>query len=130
MGKSGSSSQADQTTKTENYDQRIVNESGIVAASGSSLVANIESIDGDVVNRALEFATASDASNAAGFGKLLDFAAKAFDTGASVIKTGQDQVLSAAQSVQNDKNGAIDQKTIVVLGIAAAAALVIVKGNK
>ncbi|GGI16897.1 hypothetical protein [Oxalicibacterium faecigallinarum] len=129
MGRSSSSSQANQTTQTSSYDNRIVTESGIVAAGGSSIVANIESMDGDIVKAALNFATDASDDNSANLGKLIEFGTKLFTTGADMLQTGQQTALAAMASAENDKRGAIDQKTVVVLGIAAAAALVMTKGK-
>jgi hypothetical protein len=128
-GKSSSKSEANQQTTTTNQDNRIVNESGIVATTGASIVANIESMDGDIVNKALDFAATADGNNKDAFSKLIDFAADTFATGAQMISAGQQQVIDAAQSVQADKQGSIDQKTMIVLGVAAASALVLVKGK-
>lgn len=128
-GSSSSSSTADQTTTTQSWDNRIVTESGVVATGGSSIVATIEHMDGDIVKAALDFAANASDDNSVNLGKLIDFGAELFTKGATMLQTGQDTVLSAMQSVENDKRGALDQKTVVVLGIAAAAALVLVKGK-
>lgn len=127
MGSSSSESQANQETTTQNTDKRIATEGSIVATDGAQITANIESIDGDVVKGAFDFATEIGSQNAEGFGQLIGIAEKIFSTGSSMIESGQKQVLSALQSVENDKRGAIDQKTMIVLGVAAAAALVLVK---
>lgn len=129
MGGGSSSSQANQTTSTSYADNRIVNESGIVATGGASIVANIESMDGDIVKAALDFATDASDDNSANLGKLIDFGKEMFGKGAQMLQTGQDTVLQAMASAENDKRGSIDQKTVVVLGIAAAAALIMTKGK-
>jgi len=128
-GKSSSSSEANQQTTTNNIDNRIVTESGIVATGGASIVATVERVDADIVKNALEFAETASNDNSESFNRLIGFGEKLFKDGADMISTGQQTVLQAAQSVENDKRGAIDQKTIVVLGIAGAAALVMVKGK-
>jgi hypothetical protein len=116
-----SSSQANQSQTTNNTDERVVNESGIVIGKGANLQnVTVERIDGEIVNNAInEFGE--------GFSKLLTMADKMFTSGTGMIQAGQDSVLAAAQSVENDKRGAIDQKTMIILGVAAAAALVMVK---
>lgn len=129
MGKSSSSSQANQTTTTQSFDNRIVTEEGIIATGGSSIVANIERMDGDIVKAALEFATNASDDNSVNFGKLIELGSDMFTRGATMLETGQQTVLQAMASAENDKRGAIDQKTVVVLGIAAAAALVMTKGK-
>lgn len=127
MGKGGkSSSQANQTTTTQSFDNRVVNESGIVAAGGGSIVANIESLDGDIVKDALTFAAQADANNSGDFGKLIEFAASIFTKGTQI----QSDALTAVTTAQNDAKGAIDQKTIIILGAIGVAGLVMTKGKK
>jgi hypothetical protein len=125
MGKSGSSSQANQTTTTNNVDRRLVNESGIVAAEGS--IVNAEFIDAGAVKAAFDFATNSDAINGAGFNKLLDVAekltTKTQDNATTLSSRFQDNVMDAFERAKTTANGSIDQKTMIILGVTAAAAL-------
>jgi hypothetical protein len=129
-GGGGSSSQADQTTTTQSFDNRIVNESGVVATGGSTIIASIEHMDGDIVKAALDFATDANETNSVAFDKLVEFAADVFTKGATMLQTGQDTVLSAMQTAENDKKGAIDQKTIMVLAGVAAIAYTMTTGKK
>lgn len=127
----GSSSKSSSSQTTNNTDNRIVTESGVVASGGSSIVATIEHLDGDIVKDALQFATDASDDNSASLDKLIGLASDLFGQGADLIRGGQDTVLAAAQSVANDQRGAIDQKTIVVLGLGAAAvaAIALTKGK-
>lgn len=129
-GGGGSSSQADQTTTTQSFDNRIVNESGVVATGGSTIIASIEHMDGDIVKAALDFATDANQTNSAAMDKLVDFAADVFTKGATMLQTGQDTVLSAMTTYENDKKGAIDQKTIMVIAGIGAVAYAMTQGKK
>lgn len=119
-----SSSQANQSTTNNNIDERVVNESGVVVGKSANVGnINIERVDADIVENAIN-------QFGEGFGKLLDISDKMFNSGAQMIQSGQDTVLSAMQSAENDKRGAIDQKTMIVLAITGAAAVAFIKGKK
>ena len=111
---------------------------------------NITTIDAGVVKAALDFATGADAVAGDGYEKLLDttkdvtvsgsnafnrvidLADKLFSTSSGILGKTADATLaqvSALNTAQNDDKGAIDQKTIIVLGIAGAVALVAVSGG-
>lgn len=210
MGRSGSSSQANQATSTANADNRVVNESGIVA-QGSALdmstdwsntnttnttdnsVMNLASYDSrdysthaaysdnssrstsltdiftDNSNRstsnsltdiftdnrstntwdssstssvagsynttadpliakaAFDFATNNDARNGEGFDKLLQAASeltnKTQDTANNLTSRFMDSIGQAFDTGRNTTPGGIDNKTMIVLGVAGAAAL-------
>jgi hypothetical protein len=123
MGKSESSSSANQTTTTNNIDKRIVTERGLIATEGATV--NYTGLDADIVGKALDTVQINDAQNGEGFTKLLSLADKVISGTGELLNKGQDQVLQAAQSVQAEKQGSIDQKTIMILGVAAAAAFAV-----
>lgn len=90
MGKGGSSSsQANQTSTVQSFDNRIVTESGIVATGGATINAQIEHLDGDIVKQALDFAMANSDDVAGLYGKLIEFGSTLFDSGAKMLQTGQ-----------------------------------------
>jgi hypothetical protein len=120
VGKSSSASSANQSSQTTNTDRRIVTDKGVVATDGA--VINYTGLDADVAKAAFDTVQIADAQNGEGFGKLLSLADKIISGGGAMLTKGQDQVLQAAQSVQAEKQGSIDQKTIMILGVAAAAA--------
>jgi hypothetical protein len=133
MGQSGSTSQANQTTKTENIDKRLVNESGIaLSAEGSTISINnkMESIDAEIAKAAFDFASGADAVSGEGFNKLLSLADKVITGGAELVTKSQDMSLSAMAAAQNDSKGAIDQKTMIMLSAAAVVAVVAMNGKK
>lgn len=127
-GKSSSSSSS--TTTTNNIDRRqVVAEGGIGLASDGATI-NVETIDAGIVKAALETVRADDATNGAGFTQLLTLADKLFSGAGEVINKTQDTALgqiAALNTVANDAEGRIDQKTIIIGGAVALGALYILK---
>lgn len=114
---------------THNYDKRNAVQNG-VGVSGDGNVLNIT--DGGSVKAALTAVTATNArafdsidrTNALsgeGFEKLLQAADKLWQRGETLIGQTQQHVADAYLSANTDAQGTIDNKTIVVLGVAAAA---------
>ena len=127
-GGGSTSSSSNQSTTTQNTDARIANESGVIAQGGSTINYNVQSVDKDVAKAALDFATATNATNGDGFTKLLDtvdrLTTKTADTATTLSSRFQDNVMDAYSRAKADAAGGIDQKTMIVLGVTAAAALV------
>lgn len=128
---SRSKSSANQTTTTNNIDRRLVNESGIVATEGSTLNATITTVDADIVDRAMRSVDLATANNNDGFTRLLDSAEKMFgkstETASTMASRYTQDVMQGISSGLSDAKGTFDQKTIIILGVAAAAAVVAVK---
>lgn len=143
-GKSSSSS----ASNTYNTDKRNAVQDGIgVSGDGSSVAVSIT--DGGIVSRALDsidlnnanqaegFTQLLDASGellgtitnsqASGFDKLVSVAGDLFTQGQNLIGTTQKAVADAYSVAQNDKAGTIDNRTIIVLAVAGAAALAFIK---
>lgn len=155
MGKSGSSSQANQATTTQNADNRIVNESGIVA-QGSTLGwssnvttdddfwSNVSTttIDNSVntssdpatVKAAFDFATNTNAINGQGLTSLLkaasELTSKTQDSATTLASRFQDGIAQAFDTGRNTTPGGIDNKTMIILGVAAAGAVAVYAMNK
>lgn len=124
-----SSSSANQTSNVTNTDKRFANESGVaISSEGSSINLNLESVDKDIVGKALETVQVSDASNAEGFSKLLTLAdkmtTKTQETAASMAGTYQNDVMKGIASGKTEDAGRLDQQTIVVLALAGVAGAV------
>jgi hypothetical protein len=113
----GSSSST--TSKTDQIDRRIVNESG-VANSGDSNSVTINSLDGGIVKAALDTVQISDALSTESFNNLLKVAEGLFTGGERLIGQTQAAVADAYSMAQTDAKSTIDNRTIVVLGVAAA----------
>jgi len=196
MGKSSSSSQANQVTNTTSNDDRIVNESGLVArdsaldfstnmndsstnvftsnqstaytnnntsnstsnfssnynsADQTSTVSGSYNVTADplIARAAFDYATNVDATMGAGMSKMLDWASeltgksqdnasdglsqmlgwasdltsKSLDNASSLASRFTDNVGQAYDSARNTSPGGIDNKTMIILGVAAAGAL-------
>lgn len=123
-GGGSSKSSSSSSSTTNNTDKRIAVETGIgISSDGSNIT--VEALDGDIVTKALDTVKAADATAGAGFQQLLTLADKLFTGAGQVVETTQATTLEQIKSIntaQNDSKGAIDQKTIIVLGIAGAVA--------
>lgn len=133
-GKSSSKSNATTTTSTttNNVDKRLAIETGIGISSDGSTI-NVQALDGAIVSEALDVVKNADAVSGAGFSQLLTLADKLFTGAGAVVETTQETALESIKAVNtaaNDSKGSIDQKTIIVLGIAAAGAFMVAKMGK
>lgn len=123
-GGGGSSSSSSNTTTTNTTDKRMVVDTGVGVSTENSTV-NVTTLDAGIVNKALDTVAAADATAGEGFGKLLTLADKLFTAGGSLIEKTSGTALQAvelASSAQNDAQGKIDQKTILILAAAGVAA--------
>lgn len=123
-GKSSSKSSANQTTTTNNVDNRIANGSGNALSNISGSTVNIQAVDAQIVNKALDTIAGADATNGEGFSQLLDLAGKIMSGGADLVAGSQETVLAATQAINADNKGTLDQKTIMVLAGAAAVSAI------
>lgn len=145
----GGDSDSESTSTTYNTDKRNAVQDGIgVSGDGSSasIVNNIT--DGGIVTRALDSVDTWNATNAEGFTQLLDTSGQLFTSVGSSQASGFDKLVSVAgdlfnqgqgligqtqkavadaySTAQSDKAGAIDNRTLIVLAVAGAAALAFV----
>lgn len=123
---------------TSNYDQRVAVQDGI-GLSGShgnaiSVSSTTNVVDGGIVSRgldtvdktitgALNAITTSNATNSDGFTKLLEVAENMFNRSEGLIGQTQKSVADAYAQAEADKAGTIDNRTIMVIAVAGAAAL-------
>lgn len=158
--RSSSSSSSDTITETNYTDRRLVNESGLVATEGASVWSNtnvvnntnVQALDADIVKKALDTVAASDATNGEGFSRLLESADRLFsntngttldildaaermfnrttDAASSMAGSYTQDVLQGISRTTADRTGSIDQKTMIVLGVAGAVALVAINMRK
>jgi len=142
-----SSSKNKSTTSYQAIDKRVVADNGAVAMSGDSVAmstymtdarqwadnsqTNVQMLDGgairesaEVVKSALQTIQKTDATNGEGFGKLLDLAGNLFEGGATALERSQSLTADAYRQAQETKQATIDNKTIVVIAIAGAAAVI------
>lgn len=142
----GNSSSTTQNT-TNNYDKRVAVDSGF-GLSGDGNSVSIMNNNAEVVARALDsvdknnaiygegFTNLLDTSNSqfgkvinanqSSFSQLLDKATQMFNTSESLIGQTQKSVADAYNQAQTTAKGTIDNKTIIVLAVAGAVALVMI----
>jgi hypothetical protein len=122
-GGGGSSSSASANT-TNNIDRRQAVGNGGAGVSGDHSNLTINTLDGGVIDRAFDTVDLNNATMGEGLGKLLDTATKMFNTSEGLIGQTQAAVADAYGQAQTNKAGAIDQKTMIVLAVAAAAIVI------
>lgn len=123
FGSSDSTSSSSNTTTTNNIDKRIAQQSG-VSISGDPGTINVESVDAGIATKALDTIAASDATHGANFTNLLGLADKLFTGAGQVVQKTQDTTIAqigAINTAANDMKGAIDQKTLLIVGLGIAA---------
>lgn len=143
----GGDSSSASTSQTFNTDKRLALQDSI-GTSGDNSAINYTSTtqnnitDGGIVSRALDSIDVNNATNAQGFqsllqaanfntstqanafADLLDSASKnLFQSGERLIGQTQQSVADAYGKAQTEAKGTIDNKTIIVLAVAGAAAL-------
>lgn len=134
-GGGGASSSLNSTT---NIDKRLAVGDGGFGISADNSEMTINAMDGGAiagafdatkatVSRALQTVDINNATNADGFDKLLSVADKLFNRGEFMIGQTQQAVADAYTVAQTTKAGTIDNRTIIVLAVAGAAALVAIK---
>lgn len=126
MGSSSKSSQA-----SSNTDNRVAVQDGIGLSASSGNTISVTTVDAEIVGnaldsvgKALDSVNISSALGAEGFAKLLETSKDMFNTSQGLIGQTQKAVADAYGQAQNDKAGTIDNRTIIVLAVAGAAALV------
>ena len=142
----GNSSSTTQNT-TNNFDKRVAVDSGF-GLSGDGNSVSIMSNDAGIVARALDsvdrnnaiygesLANMLDTSNSQfgqvvsanqnSFTQLLDKLTQMFNTSESLIGQTQKSIADAYNQAQTTAKGTIDNKTIIVLAVAGAVALVMI----
>lgn len=121
FGGGGGSSSSSSTTI--NTDQRLAVGDGGAGISGDNSSITINSTDAQIVSRALDSVDSASAVQGDVFDKLLSVSKE-------LIGTTQQSVESAYSKATTDAKGSLDNKTIVILGVAAAAAFAYAQGNK
>lgn len=122
-GGGGSSSSS---SSTQNIDKRMAVGDGAIGASSENSTVTINTADGAIVTRALDTVDTNSVITAKGFDALLNAADKLFNKGQGLIGQTQQAVAQAYQQAQETKQATIDNKTIVVLGVAAAVSVAVV----
>lgn len=130
MGGSSSKSSSSNQTTTNNVDRRFVAEGGGIGLTADNSTVNIQSVDKEVIAKALDTIDKADATQGQGFTQLLTLADKLFQGGAAVINEQQQSTMKQIEAINTTSNnvkGAIDQKTILILAAAGVAAIALSK---
>ncbi len=112
------------SSTTYNQDTRIALESGTAtstASGGKNNVVTINTLDGGIVQKALDTVQLNDALGADGFSKLLTAAEKLLEQGGGIIGQTQAAIADAYSKAESDSTNTIDNRTLIVLAVAAAA---------
>lgn len=135
----GGDSASSSSNTTNNYDKRVVTQDGFGLSGDNNAVklttTNTTNIlDGGVIENAFDFSSKTvgrafdsiDSNNATlgeGYSALIDATENLFDRGEGLIGQTQKAVADAYGQAQADKNGTIDNRTIIVLAAVGAVAL-------
>jgi hypothetical protein len=117
------------SSSTNNYEANPVTTDEGIGVSARNSTVSVSVLDGGVVGRALDSVDKANATAGEGFAALLDAANGLFDRGQSLIGQTQSAVADAYSQARTDTAGTIDNRTIIVLAIAGAAALFFMKGR-
>lgn len=142
----GGGGDSESSQSSSNYDQRVAVQDGIGLSGSSGNTISVQTVDAQIVGKALDSVNVSNALGADNFSKLLKTSGdmfgqslksnesvysqslnamtKVFNEGQGLIGQTQKAVADAYSMAQNDKAGTIDNRTIIVLAVAGAAALV------
>lgn len=143
----GGGGDSDSTQSSDNYDNRVAVQDGVGLSSSNnnwidaSRTSYVTVTDGGLVGRgldtvdkaisgALNSVNVNNATNAEGFAKLLDTAGEWFSQSQGLIGQTQKSVADAYAQAQTEAKGTIDNKTIMVIAVAAVAGLAFVNKAK
>lgn len=136
-GGGGGGSSSSSTNQTFNTDKRLITgESSIGVSADNSIVSITATDQGSIAEafgfgeRALETVELNNATLGDGFSKLLETTENLFNTGEKLIGQTGDRIKDAYQMAQVEAKGAIDNRTITVIAIAGAVALVALNARK
>jgi hypothetical protein len=135
----GGDSSSSSSNTTNNYDKRVAVQDGFGLSGDANVVEMTTTttnniLDGGAIENAFDFSTNTveraldsiDSSNATlgdGYGALIEAADNLFNRGENLIGQTQKAVADAYGQAQADKNGTIDNRTIIVLAAVGAVAL-------
>lgn len=93
-------------------------------------VANAFDFGSDTTSRALQTVEMNNATLGDGFERLLDAADSLFERGENLIGQTGDRVADAYRTATVEKSGTIDNRTITVIAVAGAVALIAMNARK
>ena len=108
---------------TNNLDKRlVVGDSGLGITSDNSTLS-LNMLDAGAIKGALDTVNMSNSIAGDGYARLISAAENMFNTSQGLIGQTQKSVADAYSIATTDKAGTIDNRTIIVLAVAGAAAL-------
>lgn len=122
-GGGGGSSSSSSTQSTINQDRRIVADGGGVGISADSSTVTINALDAGAIERALDFAKASDQETGKTLNQVLGLAAGVFDKAGRSVDASADRVAQA----YSEARGTGTEKTVLIAAGLAVVAIVAIK---
>lgn len=122
-GGGGSESSTSTATTTTSIDKRMVVDNGVGVSSDSSTV-HVTATDLGAIGRAFDFATGAGQSVTGTMDKVLGLADVILKGSIDAVKGTNAVVSQAYETAKTTQQGSIDQKTMIVLAVAGAAAYV------
>lgn len=134
MGRSSSSSAQSTEYTTNNIDRRLVVGNEGVGLTADNSTVSITTSDPGTVARALDSVDVATSSVRGGYADMIGAAERLFkassDNATKLAGQTEQAVLDAYRNAEADKGGTIDNRTIIVLAVAGAAALAFVASRK
>lgn len=112
----------DSNTMAKNAMEEARRAAESAAQSSGQAVASVNSL----ASKAMDAVAKADAVNGDGFNALIGLAGDLFSGTGQMFSQVQDKAFSAIQEVNtaaNDREGQVDQKTIIIIAVAAVAAI-------
>lgn len=124
MGGGGSSSSSSTQTSTQNTDKRQVVDNQSVGVSSDSSTVNVTMTDQGALDKAMTMLGIGSEGILTSFDKVIGLADTLLKGSLTTVKDSNAVVSQAYETAQSTANGSIDQKTMMVLAGAAAAAFI------
>lgn len=123
-GGGGSSSSSSTSSSTTNTDKRQVVDNQSVGVSSDSSTVNVTMTDQGAIDKTFALLQAGGQGVYSSLDKVIGLADTLLKGSLSVVKDSTGVVSQAYETAENTKTGSIDQKTMIVLAVAGAAAFV------
>ena len=119
-GSSSSSSQA-----SNSYDNRVTAQDAVALSASNNNQINV--LDGGAIQSALDSININNALFYEGADALLEMGKEIFNAGQSNISQLQKHVADAYTTAHAEKAGTIDNRTVIILGVALVAGVALIK---
>lgn len=142
-GGGGGSSSSSTTSQTFNTDKRLITGEGSLGVSADESVVVVDYTTNNTMSdlgaiaeafgfgeRSLETVELNNTILGDGYNKLLDATESLFQRGETLIGQTGDRIADAYQTANVEAKGSIDNRTITIIAIAGAVALVALNARK